>query len=307
MNNRVLVAAFDGADRQIIDDLGLDNLYQSEYGGIDNDTDVFSRMTTELFVSFITGETYEAHGVKGLGTWDNKFVHDFEKFAENYKALRKFKGLRKSLLKRFTPFNPAGYSKEDYPQQTLFEKIDNSYCLDVPGYEGTMQNGNFLLKKRGLDAAVKQQNAINDYKQRELLNLIEKDYDFVMAHFHKIDHFHHWFWEIGDEEKAKETYREADEYAGKLKEKALDNGFDYVIFMSDHGLPTESQHNKNAFYSCNRKLFGDKTPHITDFHDKILEIVGSEESEKEVKSGEDEYSDEDEEQVKKRLEELGYM
>lgn len=44
--------------------------------------------------------------------------------------------------------------------------------------------------------------------------------------------------------------------------------------MSDHGLPTEEGHNENAFYSCNRELFGSETPKITDFHDRILEIVG---------------------------------
>ncbi|EHK00764.1 hypothetical protein HRED_11217, partial [Candidatus Haloredivivus sp. G17] len=32
------------------------------------------------------------------------------------------------------------------------------------------------------------------------------------------------------------------------------------------------QHNKNAFYSSNVDLFGDETPHIKDFHDKIIEI-----------------------------------
>ena len=52
-----------------------------------------------------------------------------------------------------------------------------------------------------------------------------------------------------------------------------------VIFMYEHGM-IESQgkfweHNKNAFYSCNVELFGEETPHITDFYDRILEITDS--------------------------------
>lgn len=79
-------------------------------------------------------------------------------------------------------------------------------------------------------------------------------------------------------EKVKETYHEMDELAGEIIERAEENGFDTIIFMSDHGLPTveEGGHNENAFYSCNHELFGDKTPHITDFHDRILQLTGDE-------------------------------
>lgn len=79
-------------------------------------------------------------------------------------------------------------------------------------------------------------------------------------------------------EKVEETYHEADRFAGEILEKAEENGFETVIFMSDHGLPDveEGGHNENAFYSCNHELFGEETPHITDFHDKILELTSQE-------------------------------
>ena len=78
--------------------------------------------------------------------------------------------------------------------------------------------------------------------------------------------------------------------------------------MSDHGLPTPHQHNEKAFYSCNRELFGDTTPLITDFHDRILDIVGEDEVGKEqAEDEESELSKEEEEQVKKNLEDMGYI
>lgn len=69
-----------------------------------------------------------------------------------------------------------------------------------------------------------------------------------------------------------------------MDEKGEEEGFDTVLFVSDHGLPDVEKggHNENAFYSCNKELFGDKTPHITDFHDKILELTDSETSDIDV-------------------------
>jgi hypothetical protein len=307
MSNSVLVVAFDGADKEKIDEMDLNNLEQKEYGTIDNNTGVFKRSTTELFTSFITGETYEEHGVKGLARWNNKSLSGLENFAEGFWVLRKFKGLRNSFYEQFTPFTRVGYDREFYPHDTLFEKIEKSKWLDVPGYKPTLKKGDFALQEHGISEAERQQNVIAEYKRDKLLALVEEDYDFIMAHFHKIDHFHHWFWEVGNEEKAWEAYREADDYAGKVKNKALENGFDYVIFMSDHGFPTESQHNENAFYSCNKELFEGDVPHITEFHDKILELVDTSGPSEEKEDKGEKYSNEEEEEVKSRLEDLGYM
>jgi predicted AlkP superfamily pyrophosphatase or phosphodiesterase len=98
-----------------------------------------------------------------------------------------------------------------------------------------------------------------------------------MCHFHRVDQFQHYYGDesIGrfDQDKLLDLYRETDELASNIKQKALSAGYDCIIFMSDHGLPTEDQHNKQAFYSSNIELFGDDTPHITDFHDKILELT----------------------------------
>lgn len=67
-------------------------------------------------------------------------------------------------------------------------------------------------------------------------------------------------------------YKEIDELAEEIRERAEAKGYDKVIFMSDHGLPSQTAHNRNAFYSCNEKLYGENSkekPKITDFYDKI--------------------------------------
>ena len=97
-----------------------------------------------------------------------------------------------------------------------------------------------------------------------------------MCHLHRTDHHQHQYGDPSistyDEEKLQDLYEETDDLAGRIV-GFFEEDYDYIIFMSDHGLPTEKEHNENAFYSCNKELFGDETPHITDFHDKILELT----------------------------------
>jgi|APHM01.1.fsa_nt_gi hypothetical protein len=62
-------------------------------------------------------------------------------------------------------------------------------------------------------------------------------------------------------DEVEETYREMDKMAAEIKQKAKEEGFDTIIFMSYHGLPDveNGEHNKRAFYSVNHVRFGDTT------------------------------------------------
>ena len=306
--SRVLLVAIDGMDSELIEKYKCENLLgMEEYGGIDNSTGIFRIWTSELFASLITGENYEVHGVKGLAYWKNSKIEKLEKFFEKYHFFRKFNGLRKSFYKKLG-FGLRGYTKDDYDIPTLFEKIPNSRSIDVPGYDIAFSKGGELIGNYGIEGAIRQQDYIAEKKKGDLLDAIDVDYDFLMAHFHKIDHYHHWFWEMGEEEPVEEVYKEFDSLAAEILERA-EGKFDYVIFMSDHGLPTPEQHNENAFYSCNRELFDDKKPKITDFHDRIIEIVGKQKQDNTNESSGDSsnLSREQEKQVKKNLEEMGYI
>jgi hypothetical protein len=78
-----------------------------------------------------------------------------------------------------------------------------------------------------------------------------------------------------DSKEIKEMYSETGELAASILEKAEAEGFDEVVFLSDHGLPTEKQHNKQAFYSAttNDLFEGVEKPHICDFKYEILSLV----------------------------------
>ncbi|MFB6199569.1 MAG: alkaline phosphatase family protein, partial [Candidatus Nanohaloarchaea archaeon] len=114
------------------------------------------------------------------------------------------------------------------------------------------------------------------YRKNELMRELESEIigarPLLMAHFHFVDIYQHHFGDknLGnfDKDKLRKIYLEMDELAGEVKEKAEEQGYDHIIFMSDHGLPTETEHNKNAFYSSNKPLFDEK-PKIYDFYDKI--------------------------------------
>lgn len=102
--------------------------------------------------------------------------------------------------------------------------------------------------------------------------LDKEPHQLLMCHFKYPDTKQDIYSTSHDEEYFQDLYKKIDNLAGRIVEKS---DYDTIIFISDHGMPLDIQHNKNAFYSCNHELFGDETPHITDFHDKILEMVDS--------------------------------
>lgn len=273
---KVLVVSFDGLDYELIKEFKLDNIPQKEFGYINNYKDINVVVTSELFASFITGKTFEEHGVIGVAKYNSSLLNRIESL-NRFKFFRKFTGLRRKLYGAL-PFDShkRKVTHKDLQASTLFDKIPQSYDIGVRSYSVGYHLGVMpVFRKYGLEAAEETLTRFKRWKRWELFDSMKKEYNFVMAHFHDVDYIHHWYWEVGKMDKVEETYHEMDEFAGEILEKAKENGFDTVIFMSDHGLPDVENggHNENAFYSCNHELFRDKTPHITDFHDKILELV----------------------------------
>ncbi len=279
---KILIVAFDGMDKELIEEFSLENIPQSEFGSIDNTTGISRRMTSELFASFITGETHEEHEVTGLkkelslrerlGKWL------FPKFAIDY-----IKGVHRlrSILTGKSVLRTQKYSKSDLEDDTLFDEIDASLPLYVPPYNPdpvwllgfphnitrSFSRDEWVKNTRWHTEARLEQGIGN---QPAFFDISKEFWDFVMIHLHDPDSFQDTG--IGDLE---EEYQRLDDIAGEI----LDEYEDWtVIFMSDHGRPLEKagphDHNENAFYSCNRELFPEREPHITEFHDRILELTG---------------------------------
>ncbi len=287
MSEKVLVVAFDGMDKELIEEFELKNIQQQEFGSIDNQTGMQNIYTSELFASFITGESPDEHGIVGLNKWKNSRGEVLDTLIPKEVLETKigFHRIRETL-KSALDAEETKYEKEDLASETLFEKIDESRPIFVPGYNpSTFWTIEADLRPLGYGktpAETMEHYDTREFRHRkeklfsELENEIVPARDFLMMHFHRSDTFHHLYGDPEgnyNEEKLREMYREMDELAGEIKEKALDKGYDYVIFMSDHGLPAEIGHNENAFYSSNKPLFEEKTPKITEFHDRILELV----------------------------------
>ncbi|MFB6200099.1 MAG: alkaline phosphatase family protein [Candidatus Nanohaloarchaea archaeon] len=282
----ILIVAFDGMDKELIDDFELENIKQKEYGGIDNSTGMSGKLlTSELFASFITGKTYEEHGVEGLSSWTVDWVEKFEGKVEGNFFFDKFKDFRKALYPVVNRIeaHDRKHMKEDLAVDTIFEQVDNSRAMFVPGYNPSpfwVSKAPYNVLKMGYspEEVVEFYDTREfDYRKRSLFEELESDIvsprNFLMCHFHRTDLHHHMYGdpETGlNREKLLKLYRETDELAGEIKEKALKNGYDLVIFMSDHGLPANESHNENAFYSSNKELFGKEVPKITDFYELLM-------------------------------------
>lgn len=287
MTEKILVVAFDGLDKELIEEFELENIQQEEFGSIDNQTGMENIYTSELFASFITGKTPEEHGIVGLNKWKNSRGEILDTLVPK-KLLETKRGMHRvrETLKSALDAEETKYDKEDLQVDTLFEKIDGSRPIFIPGYNpSTFWTIEADLRPLGFGKTPAE--TMGHYDTREFSHRKEKLFseldneiiparDFLMMHFHRSDTFHHLYGDKDanyEKDKLREMYNEMDELAGEIKEKARDKGYDYVIFMSDHGLPAKIGHNENAFYSSNKELFSNSVPKITDFHDRILELV----------------------------------
>lgn len=282
---KTIVIAFDGLDYELIKKFDLENIPQKEFGTIDNDTGINRRMTSELFASFITGKLSGEHGIEGLVKWTNPRVGKIESFLEDKPLMKSFKDLRHSIWTSINSLQAekAKFDKEDLECNTIFEEVENSRAIFVPGYNPSVF-WKIGAELRPIQAGYSLEQTMEHYDTREfryrknvIFSELENDIiparDFLMCHFHRSDTFQHLYGDdhIGayDEEKLEGMYNEIDELAGKIKENALEKGYERIIFMSDHGLPDETEHNRKAFYSSNVEIFAGSKPHITDFYERF--------------------------------------
>jgi hypothetical protein len=281
----VLVVAFDGMDKELIEEFELENVRQEEFGFIDNYSDTFSIKTTELFATFITGENYDKTGIKGISPHLFTFRNQFLDLVIPEILPRKIPGFfrLRTSLQTLLGLDTMYYDREDIECETLFDEIDNSKAWFVPPYDWSIfqvtgakgQAYRYGFHTEQVEEYWRTREF--EYRKKCLFKGINKFYDFSMVHIHFIDAYQHMI-DVGDSidrGDLEDVYKEFDELAGEVLSEYKDE-FEYIIFMSDHGLPTEKSHNKNAFYSCNKDLF-DKEPKISDFHDKILDVVKEDE------------------------------
>lgn len=268
----VLIIAYDGLDMERIREYECETLLgMSEFDSIDNSTNISAIKTSELFASFITGETHRVHNVKGLikkhDDLKARIVQkmDDEQYREKIPGWITFVERIKSVTSHETEF----YTKTDIETSTAFEIVENSKAMFVPSYNTsifTRVNASLSILESGYSFTFEDYIELVDrefeYRKNRLLEDLEAETRaLTMCHFHKIDLLQHLEQEEHSDIMERE-YQKID----KLSENIIKRSdYDTIIFMSDHGVPTKKSHNKNAFYASNKELFGKNKPHITDF------------------------------------------
>lgn len=285
MSKSTLIIAFDGLDYDLIQKFNCDNIIQEEFGRVNNYERMSSIKTSELFASFITGRNYEEHGIEGLSTWTNPRIDKIERFLDKIPYSQKTAELRTAIFESlsFLSAKKIRYDKRFLKSETVFDQIENSRAMFVPGYNPS-RYWQLGWDMSPLSYGISSQETIEMWDTREhshrketLFSELGSDIipprDLLMCHFHRPDIHQHMYGDkdIGsfDEQKLRKLYNQTDELAKQIKEKALEKGYKRVIFVSDHGLPDGQEHNTNAFYSSNHSLFNDETPTITDFYEKF--------------------------------------
>nr|EGQ40811.1 MAG: hypothetical protein J07AB56_00570 [Candidatus Nanosalinarum sp. J07AB56] len=133
--SRTLIVAFDGLDKDLIGEFEVDSLIQEEFGTIDNSTGVSSIVTYELFACFLTGETYDEHGVIGLTRPRSSLLNSIEKLRTKH-IFQKTNGLRKSVYKSLPLVDGSyrEYNRKDLKSSTIFDQYTRAKAIDVPSY-----------------------------------------------------------------------------------------------------------------------------------------------------------------------------
>lgn len=274
-----LIVAFDGLDYDLIRRFDCDNLIQDKFGTIDNDTGIRKRETIELFSAFISGRTIDETGIRRYGS---------SKISALYPPLTRLvpppilrnniRGMTAITRTLKTLLRCRAYRASDFATPTIFDHVPDSQDIGVPSYSTHTTYWDRLMtaftNEYGLDAFLWDSEAEFLKRKQTLFQELQQDYSLLMCHFHKPDVRQHVFYDYVDDTadidtELRDVYAEMDALAGRIREEAADR-YDWILFMSDHGLPTATEHNTNAFYSSTQPVPGN-VPHITDFYAPIVE------------------------------------
>lgn len=264
----VLVVAFDGMDRELLERWDCERLLQEFHGGIDVTTGITVRKTSEIFASFLTGATHEEHGVRGLSFIDDPRIDRFERAIHRIPGVSERSRLRQALYRSMFGARRRRPDREDLDAPAFIDRVPGAEALFVPAYNPSpVWKYRNLMDYPHLDELEQELDKEFAWRKRALLDALGEEQPLLVAHIHRPDFMHHFHGD--DLDAVREVYREMDDLAGEIRSRA---DHDTVLFLSDHGRPTPRAHTGDAFWSATEPLF-EEEPHITEFHDRILRLV----------------------------------
>lgn len=125
MQDKVLVVALDGMDKELVEKYEMDFFTENEeYGPVDTTVTRYTK-TNEIFASFVTGRAPEKHGVYALNKWDRDTINRFEHWSGQYKFFRKWKGIRGLFYSLLGLNSNGGIVKKTY-RPTQYSTVSTS-------------------------------------------------------------------------------------------------------------------------------------------------------------------------------------
>lgn len=317
--HNICILGYDALEIELVEKFDFPNLKQAEYGK--NDISDFETIFTPiLWGSFLTGENLEPYFREEEGSkFLQKVVQSPYRFLKKNFSGKMAVSIKDYLGKLGLVDRVKGEVKSqnvtmDLNRKTIFDFADDSMGINIPSFN----------KKRSKETSMKDriEGKISDSEfqegvwscfektEEELLENLDKD--LIMAWFGPADWIGHVY--RGNIEVMEETYSVLNRLAGTVKDR-----FDgLVLIVSDHGMKRLGDYGDHTdmnygFYSSSIEM-GLENPKITDFYEIIKEVLSGDldskkyahEELKEQKS-EEEFQGDEEEELKKRLKDLGYF
>ena len=235
----IVVFAIDALEYDLVGEFNCKNLKQISYGKT-NISEFSQPRTMVLWSSFMTGQNKEdeilAKGDKEM--WNTKIPLE----------------------------------------QTFFSDFKNPKIIDLPGYsydKDVHDKSRHLLKNyfetndKEKVLAEYNKDAFEHHKnvKKEFLEALDAGHDFVLGYFSVADVIGHL--NFGNKDMMQSIYKELDELAGQIQEKA-----DALLILSDHGMKAVGRfgdHSNYGFWSFDKELKL-QNPKITDFAKIILSL-----------------------------------
>jgi len=341
---KCMILAFDGLEYNFVEIFDLENLKQREYGKVQLPKECFKEVnlgytnemhkepwTPLVWFSFLTGKLPKEDNFV-VKKWDNKLLNVLRTLSVKIGLSR---SMRSGIGKILTSlgFSLRIFDRDDYKVPTIFDLTEKFHATNVPVFS---RGWTFEFEKipddfdnfedflnSALTTELRKFNELRD----QTLSFLERniDWNLAMVYFKTLDSFGEVCFE--NTEKIRDIYSKVDKFVKEVKCKLNDKCF--VLIISDHGMErlgkhSFGKHSNYAFYSMNRKL-GLKNPKITDFYLLIKNVLEdnltqaskpSKTTEKEVENRRSikrkakrhqKWKKEDEDRMRERLKQLGYI
>jgi len=234
---RLIILGIDALDINMVENLDLRALKQSQYGELEVPLSSVSGYprSPSVWATFLTGQEKEIE------------------FTSNKEGINMFKGLNEEIFTDWNRVRGINVPYRNHEIETLTKLVRLRKRLRWPGTIRRM---------------VQVHNSRTEELFKEVTNS-DKNYKVIFAFIQTLDTLQHALYLRS--KIVQNAYRHMETNIADIKEKLSE---DMIIIVSDHGF-YEGTHSYTGFYSCNHVLSPIPTD-ITDFHGIVKDFLKGE-------------------------------